>query len=372
MKKIAYVRATNIFDDSRATKELLTLTSAGYHVTVFGWGRNEQAASLCERVFKNAEGKMDFHFFPKPLAAGIGIKNIDKLIAWFRWVYSSLKKNGEFDAVHACNLDAGLGAYRYCKKYNIPLIYDIYDYYIDSHAIPPLLANTVEKMEINIINHAKVTIICTAERKEQIAKATPQKVIVLHNSPDVEKIEVPNCRYDYAYCGSLGHKRLLSEMFGEYKNNSDLTFAVAGYGDYTETVSRLSEEFENFSFSGTIPYDQVLQTESEARILSAIYQPTIRNHRLCAPNKFYEALALAKPLIVCRGTGIDRIVEQNNIGMVIDYNAEEFYSALRTLLADPDKCREMGERARKIYEKEYRWPIMADRLLQTYQQLFRL
>ena len=118
-----------------------------------------------------------------------------------------------------------------------------------------------------------------------------------------------------------------------------------------------------------MPYSKVLEIESEVKVLSAIYEPNTRNHRLCAPNKFYEALALGKPQIVCRGTGIDKIVEENDIGMVIDYDANQFYEALRKLVADDEKRAQMGARARKLYEEKYDWAIMKRVLLEAYDVL---
>jgi glycosyltransferase involved in cell wall biosynthesis len=118
-----------------------------------------------------------------------------------------------------------------------------------------------------------------------------------------------------------------------------------------------------------VPYAEVLKVEQQSRVLSAIYEPITRNHRLCAPNKFYEALALGKPLIVCKGTGIDKIVEENNIGCVIEYNVQEFYRVLRELKGNPSLCKGMGERARKLYEEKYKWSIMQEKLLNCYSKL---
>ncbi len=369
MKHIVYVRATGIYDDSRATKEITALAKAGYRVTVLGWSRDTQALTESEKVFSAVRGAVSFRFFEKAVAGGIGLKNIDKLVGFFRWVATSLRQCGHIDAVHACNLDAGLGVYRYCNKHHIPLVYDIYDYYIDSHAIPKMLVSAVERAEIRLINSAAVTIICTEERREQLAKAKPKQVIVLHNSPDVEALIPDSVIYDYAYCGALGPKRLLEEVVTAYPKNNDLSVCFAGSGRYQPQVAALSEEQERVTFLGALPYGKVIETELKARVLSAIYEPTIRNHRLCAPNKFYEALALSKPLIVCRGTGIDRIVEEHDIGLVIAYDAAEFFSAVRTLVSQPERCAEMGARARQLYEKQYCWSIMESRLLDAYAQI---
>ena len=90
---------------------------------------------------------------------------------------------------------------------------------------------------------------------------------------------------------------------------------------------------------------------------------------MCAPNKFYEALALAKPVIVCRGTGIDKVVEENTVGIVIDYDSEQFFKAVDYLINNQDICEEMGTNARQLYEKKYKWEIMKERLLELYDKI---
>ncbi len=369
MKRIAFVRAANIYDDSRATKEITALLQKGYFIHVLAWNRNGKAQEECQKVFAPYQEQITFSFYSADAENGIGLRNISKLINWFRWVRRSLAAMDSLDVVHACDLDAGLGAYWYCKKAKTPLVYDIFDYYIDSHAIPGFASPLVEKMEIAIINHAQLTIICTEERKEQIRKATPKNLLILHNSPDVDTALTVDAKIDYAYCGALGDRRLLKEVMDAYEKNSDLKFTFAGYGGHSEQAKSLALKYENFNFLGTIPYDEVLKVETEAVAIAAIYEPTIRNHRLCAPNKFYEAMALGKPVIVCRGTGIDQIVEKHQTGIVINYSAEEFYQAIRHLKENPDMCCEIGRRARELYEKKYRWSLMAHKLLEAYGEL---
>lgn len=369
MKTIAYVRATNIYDDSRATKEILALAEAGYTVKVLAWDRNGKAKENCAKVFADCQERISCEFYTADAENGIGMRNLSKLLNWFRWVYKSLRGMKPLYAVHACNLDAGLSAYRYCKKTKTPLVYDIYDYYIDSHTIPSFAVSAVERMEISIINFAQITIICTDERKEQIEKATPKSILVLHNSPDMDAEEETELTIDYTYCGALGENRLLREILDAYNQHSDFKFTFAGYGGYSKQAKELAEKYDNFEFLGTIPYDRVLKIEAGAMAIAAIYEPSIRNHRLCAPNKFYEAMALGKPVIVCRGTGIDQFVEQNKTGIVINYSADEFYDALRYLKDNPSECYEMGRRARALYEQKYRWSLMREDLIAAYQSV---
>ena len=369
MKTVVYIRAADVFNDSRATKEIRALIAAGYRVVILGWDRSGKSEIKCRELFSDCSN-VGIDFYPAVVSDGLGLRNIDKLLGWVLWVGKKLKQLKHVDIVHACDLDAGMGAFSYCRRKRIPLVYDIYDYYVDSHYIPSVAVSLVERMEIALINLAQITIICTEERREQIAKAKPRKVIVVHNSPDIDEYQaVCEPAYDYIYCGGLNDRRLVREILEGYESNCDLKFFFAGHGTYVPVAERLSEQYENFTFAGSLTYAKVLEEEAKALAIAAIYEPTIRNHRLCAPNKFYEALALGKPIIVCKGTGIDKIVEEHAIGTVIDYSAEEFYHALRALKADPELCMEMGQRARKLYEDKYRWSKMEKVLLDAYENI---
>lgn len=367
-KLIVFIRSTEIYNDSRATKEIIALARAGYKLKVLGWDRNGCAHENCQAVFKEYSESVQFSFFEHRLV-NIGLKNLKALLNWFKWVRTNLQNMRNITAVHACDLDAGMEAYHFCKKKKVPLVYDIYDYYIDSHHIPVCLNRIVENKEIRIINFASNVIICTEARKSQIAKAKPKKLSIIHNSPDVQNVQRTAIKYDYVYCGLLSDNRLIYEILEDYDNNSDLTVKFVGHGKYAEKAKLMAEKYPNFHFQGDVRYSQVLEIESSSLALSAIYNCQLRNHRLCAPNKFYEALALKKPVIVCQGTGIDEIVAQNNIGYVISYKSEEFYQALRQIKKDSVLSCEMGERARKLYDEKYSWDIMAKRLILLYETI---
>lgn len=368
-RRIVYVRSSGIFDDSRASKEIRALYSYGYNVVVIGWDRTGVGTEKCKEIFKDTD--IEFIFYNKRVLGGIGFRGILKLVGFFRFVNDTLKKLRGVSAIHACDLDGALGSIRFSKRKHIPLVYDIYDYYIDSHSIPGLLQNIVEKLEINVINYSETTIICTEERRQQIKKAHPKRVKVIYNSPDIQDNEENiDVKYDYVYCGAFEERRLIEEILDEYKKHEELKFIFAGSGKYDEKVEAVAKN-ENFSYLGRIPYETVLQVEKESRIISAIYEPTVRNHILCAPNKFYEALALGKPVIVCEGTGIDKIVKTHKLGRVIRYSVRDFYEAVYSLMESEEELVEISARGKELYSSTYKWSLMAEILCEIYRECFR-
>lgn len=103
--------------------------------------------------------------------------------------------------------------------------------------------------------------------------------------------------------------------------------------------------------------------------MCAIYDPTVPNHYYAAPNKFYESLALGKPLIMARNTGMASVVAQNGLGEVIDYNEASLNQALDRLIADKSGFPELAQRAKTLYREQYSWPKMEDKIVKLYNDI---
>ena len=112
-----------------------------------------------------------------------------------------------------------------------------------------------------------------------------------------------------------------------------------------------------------------MQLEEQCDILTAIYDPSIPNHRYAAPNKFYEALLLGKPLIVAEKTGIDTVVRRENIGVVIPYSREGIDRGIDLLLDRRNEWVSMQQRMKKLYQDRYSWCIMEKRLSKLYEDI---
>lgn len=216
MKKILYIRADGIYNDSRATKEIRSILKAGYVVCVLGWDRTGDSMQKCEELFISEKGKIQFCFYNRS-KRGSFVDNICSTLGWLKFVKSKIKeKEKDIWLVHACDLDTILLSYKYIISKQIKLIYDVYDYYVDSHSyFPSLFLKILEYYEIDILNKADAVIICTEERKRQIAKSKPRKVEIIHNTPDIDFLR-NEIIYDYFYCGALGPNRLLEETFNAY------------------------------------------------------------------------------------------------------------------------------------------------------------
>lgn len=258
MKKVLFLRTTSIIDDSRVSKEMNALLKAGFEIHAYGWDRKQKNPS---HQMKLENGIVQLDYCSIPCGYGEGFKNVFKREKFNKELKKYLKNNiHQYDIIHSCDFDTGFIARKICKKYHKKLVYDIFDYFIDCHTLPNILKKYFEHQEIQVINDADVTIICTEQRQAQIQKANPKKLIVIHNTPDVPmnleeidfKIEGKKKNTKIVYVGVLQEHRLLMEITEQLKGNKNIELHIGGFGIYEEYFQQMSTNYDNIYFYGSM------------------------------------------------------------------------------------------------------------------------
>lgn len=367
MANIIYLRSTSIVNDSRATKEISSYLSNNNNVIVLGWNRQQ----LKDIFIKNGSNDARVDMFNLESNYGDGFKNIFKLLKFEFWLYNKLKLyRNEYDIIHACDFETAYIASKIAKKYNKKFIYDIYDYYVDCHNLR-FLNNIIEKIDIKTINKANSVILCTEQRKKQILKAMPKKVIVIHNTPDIKQ-----CGHNHkfnpkkikiCYVGILQDDRLLKEICEEIVHQNNIELHIGGFGKYENFIKAMSEQNKNIKYYGQMQYSKTIELESKCDILFATYNPVVPNHKYSAPNKVYEAMGLGKPIIVCKNTGVDELVENEKIGYSINYDAKDFIKTIKKITVNDYK--EMSLKTQLIYNEKYSWIKMEKELMSMIEEI---
>ncbi|MBJ9983225.1 glycosyltransferase family 4 protein [Bacillus sp. S72] len=377
--RIVFLRSNPVNPDPRVEKEVNTLIGLGHKASILAWNRTVNK----DEDLKNGElhlqnGSVPIRYFNIKATFGGGIKNIFSLILFLIcqivWL---IKHRKNYDVIHACDFDTVIPAYICAKLFRKKYVYDIFDYYVEAYHVPSFLKNTVEKLDICMINNSNAVIIANENRLQQIAKSTPENLYIVHNSPDVkfnlsvepDVIIKPSNRLKFVYVGILGKGRMLEEIIDMFGHHPEWELHIGGFGELESYVIDRAHENANIFFYGKIPYAKTLKLESECDVLFAVYDPSVPNHRYSSPNKLYEALMLGKPIIVAEGTGIDELVKQNDIGKVVKYNKFSFEQACEQIEREFAKKEEIARKARILYENEYSWGIMEKRLGDLYDTL---
>lgn len=373
-KRVLICRSNPISPDPRVEKIARVLSKGGYSVQLFGWD-----STGCLPITGEIDG-IPFQRSRISLRKVKGLWNLWFELRWqialLRWLV--LNKNN-FDIIHACDFNTILPSLL-CKCFwKKKIVYDIFDFYADMLcSTPEILKKIIRKIELYAINWADSVILADDSRRQQISGSHPSRLEVIYNTPEDHRsflIEDPALQSEgvslrIAYVGNIQIERGLLELLEVLRMHPEWRLDLAGFGGDQEKVLDKASTLPNVTWHGKVSYHRALQIEFIADVIIATYDPKIPNHRYSSPNKLFEAMMLEKPVIVARGTNIDRIVEHENCGLVVTYgDVLALEAALSFLQLEPAMRQKLGKQGREAYEKSYNWINMQNRLLILYQNL---
>ena len=376
MSSAVIVRSTNISPEPRAEKTARWLRRMGHSVQILGWDRSA--------ALPRHEATDDYVVHRVPLAAsyGSGIRTLVPLLRWqwaaLRWLVSHRR---EYAYIHACDFDTVIPSFVAAKLFGKRLVYDIYDFYVDSHYVPGAARELVRRAELWFAEHADGVIIVDRSRLPQLDGARPRRLTVVYNTPEPPRADAsaqaaPSREpgsLRVAFVGLLSAERGLMQAIEVVRRHPSWTLDIAGYGGDVERVSAAARALPNATFHGQVPYDRCLSLSGAADVLFATYDPAIPNHRMSSANKLFEAMMLGKPIVVARGTGMDRIVEEHDIGFVVPYgDVDALERAFAEVSAWDDAQREaVARRCRAAYTDHFSSERMFERTAALYADLDR-
>ncbi len=302
-------------------------------------------------------------FFKKRAEYGKKIFNILPKIEWMLFVNKQLRiRKKDISVIHACDVDAVIPSFRFAKKRNIKIIFDVFDW-ISSELDNNFVFSYIEKLENKYFEKSDFVIICEEERKKQAATLA-KNLLVMPNIPykdyvpDVSVIEeVKRRKRDYkltlGYVGVFDYNRGLEDLLRAVGEAEDISLEIAGYGGLIETVENAAKKYKNIHFWGSVEYDKGQTILSQTDVVVALYYLTNPVHRFAAPNKYYEALKLNKPLLTTKGTLVGEKIEKYNTGIVVEEGVSSILEAVN-IFSDISKLEELSENARKLWENHYK------------------
>jgi len=370
--KVLICRSNPIAPDPRVEKEAQSLLKAGYQTHLLGWDRTGELPTHEETAWGIIERL--------PIRAGYarGILNFFPLLRWqFGLLVWLLRHSDEFTLLHACDFDTILPTLFCARLKKKKLIYDIFDFYADHlRNTPEFIKALIRRVDLWAIGRADGLILVDESRIEQIAGAKPRRLAVIYNTPQdlrstaQAQLGSAASSIRLAYVGLLQYERGLIELIEVMQRHPDWRLDLAGFGGDEAAIRQRAAGNSNIRWHGRVPYSQALELSRQANVLVALYDPAIPNHRYASPNKIFEAMMLGKPVIVARGTNMDRIVEDAQCGLVVNYGAaDELEETLARLERDAELREKLGRAARQAYEQHYSWAVMEARLTALYQQV---
>lgn len=350
--KVILFRSNNIFD-SRVNKYHNFFERACLDFTIVGWDRKGEGL---------AKERYDFFHYRAGEAVG-GMTAVKNHFKWMRFVFHYLKRHREVTTIHACDLNSAFPAalFKALHKRNVTLIFDACDWFSANFASNKLLYFIFGWMERFSCKWANELIICEPERKEQIQFKLKKEPLVMRNIPEIDSSLITEVQVKYlfennwptlAYMGGFANSRFLMELL-QLAETEPFNLLIAGYGD-NEIVERCNElnQRENVRYFGRVNMVDGLNMENASDIVYAMYCKVNPNHIYAAPNKYYEAMLLGKPLITTKGTLPGKKVEDNGTGWAVEEDIEEMRKLLNLL--KKEDIEERGEKAFRLWNEHFK------------------
>lgn len=350
--KILLFRSNNIFD-SRVNKYHNYYERAGVDYIIVGWDRKGLGWQKERYVFYQYRSGEDVG----------GLRAIKNHIKWMFFVFNYLKRHSDVTTIHACDLNSAFPAavFKALYKRGVTLIFDACDWFSAIFAKNKILRfcfGIMEKFTCRVADHL---IICEPERIEQIQFKLLKKPLVMPNIPEIDQsaiIEIqdrfvfPNNNLTLAYLGGFSDNRFLLELLSLVETEP-INLLIAGYGD-SKVMERCHsvERRENVRYFGRVSMIEGLNMENAADIIYAMYCKTNPNNIYAAPNKYYEALLLGKPIITTKGTIVEKKVIQNDIGWAVEEDLRELRDLVNSLKID--NVKEKGRNALNLWNTKFK------------------
>jgi glycosyltransferase involved in cell wall biosynthesis len=171
---------------------------------------------------------------------------------------------------------------------------------------------------------------------------------------NIENIDTNNGSMKIAYIGYLDRSRGAMQWADICRQKQgEVELLVAGECRDSDLASLL-ESTPEIKFLGMRPYLESLAVMRSSDAVALLYDPSAPVNRIAAPNKFYEALMVGTPVIVSKGMNLEKIVEEQNLGCVVDYHNAESLSEAVDKLNNPYSLKIMKENCREYYLNNFR------------------
>lgn len=366
MKVIAVLRAN---PKDATFGKILKALSKEFKVTCYVWDRQGDYRPIVENENLNYK-RCAVH------AGFYSVTTFLKMLVFDFWLFYRLIF-AKVDYIHAIDLDTGLVGLCVAKLRKKRFIYHCIDpyYAILPNRWPKILGEIARKIENIVISQADFFIITDLLRMPQHKGAKPKLVVEIANVP---MLNLQDVAYKHStdgfvvgYIGSLVEGRNLMtiiDALGELEAEG-VKLIIGGFGPIEKEVKARSRKYKNITYIGFIPYSEVLNIESSFDLFIYITDLKNEGQRWVSPNKLFESMALGKPIIVGEGTLVAKRVSMVGNGVVVKYGSKlELKKAILELKANPFHIKEMGEKGKEEFIRDWNIEIMEKKLLGVYKR----
>jgi teichuronic acid biosynthesis glycosyltransferase TuaC len=288
-----------------------------------------------------------------------------------------LHRSQRIDLIHAhAALPCGHAAVLLSRELRIPCV-------ITVHGLDAFFDNQVGgfagqwcKRVAQLVYRSASRVICISDKvAERVVDGTsaPVAARVIYNSVDAEMFSpatvdcVPNTILSVGNLIPIkGHELLLRALAGILPRYPHISCEIIGDGPELQRLTRLASDC---NIAGKVRF---LGRQSRKQVADAMRRCVL----FALPSRYeglgcvyLEAMSAEKPVIACRGQGIDEIIRHGSNGWLVDPgNLQELIAALSVLLQNLQLRRQIGEAARRTVLQSLTSAHQATQLAAVYRE----
>lgn len=304
----------------------------------------------------------------------------------------AIEVKGDIIFATSTPLTIAIPAVKAKRKLKIPLVFEVRDLWPElpiamgalKSPVTKFLAKRLEKYAYFNSEHVVALSPGMAKGVEKVGYSR-ERISTIPNSSDLELFNVnDNCGQEFIqrrpwlaggplilYAGTLGHINDVSWLasLAEKVNRLEpnIRFLVIGEGvdekKLYETAESLGVLNKNFFIEKQIPKSQIPNALNAATVCSSLFLP-IEEMWANSANKFFDALAAGKPVMINYKGWQKEIIEEHNVGIYLDYYCLEGAARkLISLATNLEECERFGDRARELAEQKFSRDKLASDLI---------
>ncbi|MFD2203699.1 glycosyltransferase family 4 protein [Shivajiella indica] len=320
------------------------------------------------------------HYLPVSYDQSYGF--LRRIFAFLFFVHGARKwikkiPRADFLYISSTPLTTGLIGLWAKRKFALPYLFEVRDLWPDAPiqvgAIRnPLLKKLLYGLEKRIYKHALKVIALSPGIAESIRKKCPGCTIhIIPNFSDttafypapknqriIEELKLKNT-FTIAYTGAIGKVNAVEEILDlariSQEHEKDFQFVVMGKGSKIPDLLQKAKQLElrNFYYIPFGSKQEVSQLLNVADIafISFDHLPVLKTN---SPNKFFDALAAGKAILVNHKGWVYDLVKTHELGYY--YNPKkpnETFRKIELLARDPKLLESMQRNSRKLSEQHF-------------------
>ena len=288
-----------------------------------------------------------------------------------------LHRSQPIDLIHAhAALPCGHAAVLLGRELKIPCVVTV-------HGLDAFFDNQVRgyagewcRRVTRFVYGSAAQVICISDKvAEKVAESSAAAVhtTVIYNSVDAQMFSPPSSdspANTILSVGNLipikGHELLLRALAAVLPKYPDISVEIIGDGPEYHRLTRLANDCK---VAGKVRF---LGRQSRTQVAEAMRRCVV----FALPSRYeglgcvyLEAMSTERPVIACRGQGIDGVIQHRSNGWLVDPdNLQELITALSALLENLTLRRQIGQAARRTILHSLTTTHQADQLAALYRE----